>query len=142
MLSFTMHYNGPHSQFTARVSTPPIPAVDPTTDRTAAVDSILKQFHLPDVFECKSRLQLLLAENDTALQNNTVNAIREAIGAMNAILQFRRDLIESAMITPTAYAKDMPSVATTTVHGIPLVIDDTMTTDSLIRLVAGDRWIV
>lgn len=122
MLSFTMHYNGPHSQFTARVSTPPVPAVDPTTDRTAAVDSILKQFHLPDVFECKSRLQLLLAENDTALQNNTVNSIREAIGAMNAILQFRRDLIESAMITPTAYVKDIPPAP--------------------IRLVAGDRWIV
>lgn len=138
MLSFTMHYNGPHSQFTARVSTPPISSVDATTDRTAAVDAIVKQFHLPDVYECKSRLQLLLAENDAALQGNTVSAIREAIGAMNAILQFRRDLIESAMVTPTAYTKDVQSA----IHGIPLVLDDTMTTDSPIRLVAGNRWIV
>lgn len=100
MLSLTMHYNTAKTQFTARVTTPIIPSVDTSTDRINAVDGLLKEFCLPDVYDCKAKLQMLLNSNESQIHHNLVDSIREAIGALNSILLFRKDLIELAMITP------------------------------------------
>lgn len=102
MLSLTMHYNTPKTQFTARVTTPPIQSVDTSTDRINAVDGLLKEFCLPDVYDCKAKLQVLLDSNEPQIHTNLVHAIKEAIGALNGILLFRKDLIGSAMTTPIA----------------------------------------
>lgn len=109
MLSLTMHYNTPKTQFTARVTTPPIQSVDTSTDRTAAVDAILRQFCLPDVYDCKAKLQVLLDSNEPQIHTNLVYAIKEAIGALNSMLLFRKDLVILAMTTPIAV--DVPIAA-------------------------------
>lgn len=109
MLSLTMHYNTPKTQFTARVTTPAIQSIDTSTDRINAVDGLLKEFCLPDVYDCKAKLQVLLDSNEPQIHTNLVHAIKEAIGALNGILLFRKDLIGSAMTTPIAV--DVPIAA-------------------------------
>lgn len=133
MLSFTMHYNASNTLFTARVTTPVIPAVDATTDRTNAVDAIFKQFNLPDVYYCKAKLQVLLDSNEPQIHTNLVYSIKEAIGALNSILLFRKELTQQAMVTPTAewgrveVDDSVKLVNTPTTIGNPVMPDESVT---------------